>query len=112
MTIIRFGLALILLANIVVSSHAQSTAGPSFANEKIEKKPYKILTAGKQVTVKATSSIKTIMVWTSSGHRIVENKSVNANHFTFNLTINEKIIFIMLRMENGKHFTEKVGIRH
>jgi hypothetical protein len=51
------------------------------------------------------------MVWTSSGHRIVEQKAVNANSVSFNVTVNEKIVFMMLRMENGKHFTEKLGVR-
>ncbi len=50
------------------------------------------------------------MVWTASGHRIVEQKAVNGHQFTFRVTMNEKVIFIMLRLENGKHFTEKVGV--
>lgn len=108
--IIRLGLALIILTNIAQNSFAQTRVTPSFGNEKIEKKPYKILTSGKQVTVKSTSQIKTIMVWTSSGHRIVEQKAINANTFSFNVTVNEKVVFLMLRMENGKHFTEKLGI--
>jgi hypothetical protein len=98
MTILRFVLALILLTNITVVSFAQNSKSPSFATEKVEKKPYKVLTSGKQITVKATSQIKTIMVWTSSGHRIVEQKAVNANSVSFNVTVNEKIVFMMLRI--------------
>ena len=98
-----------LLAPLSTITYSQSSI-PSYEERKIEKKPYKVLTAGKQVTIKSTSTIKSIMVWTSSGHRIVEQKSINANNFTFRISVNEKIFFIMLRMEDGKHFTEKIGV--
>lgn len=74
-------------------------------------KPYKVLTAGKQVTIKSEKNIGSIMVWTSGGHRIVEHKAVNATTYTFNITINEKIFFVMIRLQNGKLYTEKIGVQ-
>ena len=37
---------------------------------------------------------KNIMVWTSGGHRIIEEKNLNANNYNFRITVNEKIFFI------------------
>jgi hypothetical protein len=75
-----------------------------------ESKPYKILTSGKQVTVKSSKDIKSIMVWTASGHRIVEQKEVNASSFTFTVNVSEKYFFVMIQYEGQKPFTEKIGI--
>lgn len=74
-------------------------------------KPYKILTSGKQVTVKSTKNIKSIMVWTASGHRIIEEKEVNNTSFTFNINIAEKVFFVMIHLEGSKPYTEKIGVQ-
>lgn len=74
-------------------------------------KPYRILTSGKQVTVKSTKLIKNIMVWTASGHRIVEQRDVNASTFNFNAPAKDKIYFIMIQYDGMKPFTEKVGVQ-
>jgi hypothetical protein len=74
-------------------------------------KPYKILTSGKQITVKSTRHIKSIMAWTASGHRIVEQKEVNATSFSFTVNVSEKIFFVMIQLEGTKPFTEKIGVQ-
>ena len=79
-------------------------------SENPEPKPYKVLTSGKQVTIKSEKNIRSIMVWTSSGNRIVEQKAVNATSFTFNTGNKEKIFFVMVRLQNGMLYTEKIGI--
>jgi hypothetical protein len=76
-----------------------------------ETKPYRILTVGKQVTVKSTQDIKSIMVWTASGHRIVEQNEINGPSFTFTISINEKIFFLMMELTGEKRYTEKIGVR-
>jgi hypothetical protein len=76
-----------------------------------EVKPYRVLTSGKQVTVKSTRNIKNIMVWTSSGHRIVEQKDLNASTFTFNANMKEKVFFLMIQYEGLKPYTEKIGVK-
>ncbi len=111
MITVRILLGLALLTQVSIASIAQGASNPSFSSyNKKEKKPYKVLTSGKQITIKATSAIKSVMVWTSSGHRIVEQKEVKSNSFTFRISVNEKIFFVMLRLEDGRHFTEKIGI--
>lgn len=88
-----------------------SLAQPDNDSFKQTVKPYRILTSGKQVTVKSTKLIKNIMVWTASGHRIVEQRDVNASTFNFNAPAKEKIYFIMIQYDGMKPFTEKVGIQ-
>ncbi|HEX7846434.1 MAG TPA: hypothetical protein VF476_11600 [Chitinophagaceae bacterium] len=79
---------------------------------KNENKPYKILTSGKQVTVKSNKNIRNIMVWTASGHRIIEQKDINASLYTFNVTnVKEKAFFVMIQYTEGKPYTEKIGVQ-
>ena len=74
-------------------------------------KPYKILTDGKQITIQSKLDIRSVLVWTSSGHRIVEQKEINAAIYKFTFPAREKILFLMLETINGKRFTEKIGVQ-
>ena len=74
-------------------------------------KPYRILTSGKQVTVKSTKYIRNIMVWTSSGNRIVEQKDLNTYSYSFNANVKEKYFFIMIQYDGMKPYTEKIGVK-
>lgn len=103
---IRQYVAIIAISFISVFSHAQ--AGRTGT---IENKPYKILTSGKLITVKSTKNIKNIMVWTASGHRIVEQKEVNASSFSFNINVSEKVFFLMIEYDGSKPYTEKIGVQ-
>jgi hypothetical protein len=73
-------------------------------------KPYRIYTSGKQITVKSSNNIKSVMVWTASGHRIVEEKGLNTASYSFTIDVNEKVFFLMLDLGN-KRYTEKIGVR-
>ncbi len=74
------------------------------------KLPYQLFTNGRQITVKCASGIKQIMVWTASGHRVVEQKEIEKTSFSFKLDVNEKIFFLRLQLSNGKVFTQKFGV--
>lgn len=76
-----------------------------------EAKPYRIYTSGKQITVKSSKDIKSVMVWTASGHRIVEERGLNAASYSFTVGINEKVFFLMLELKGDKRYTEKIGVR-
>jgi hypothetical protein len=102
---IRRFAAIIAISLLSVISQAQPAR-----TGKNENKPYKILTSGKQITVKSTKNIKNIMVWTASGHRIVEQREVNTNSYTVNINVSEKIFFLMIEYEGAKPYTEKIGI--
>lgn len=79
--------------------------------ERIAPKPYKVLTAGKKITIQSKTEITKIMVWTSSGHRIVEENDVNSSSYSFSASVSEKYYFIMLELKDGKRYTEKIGIQ-
>ena len=87
-----------------------TTAQPEDEPSKKDSKPYRILTSGKQFTVKSRKNIKNIMVWTSSGHRIVEQRGLNAPTFSFQPAAREKVYFVMIQYEGQKPFTEKIGL--
>jgi hypothetical protein len=89
-------------------SRAQPVSNPSV---KKENRPYKFLCSGKEITIKSNRIIQHIMVWTTSGHRVVEQRDINAAFFTFTIPINEKIYFMMVGLEGGKVYTEKIGIQ-
>lgn len=101
--VMRRLLAILLFACSIAYTQAQSSVN--------DPKPYRILTQGKQITIRGTQSIKSVMVWTASGHRIVEQKDINAPTYTFRIGVNEKVFFLMLELEGEKRFTEKIGIR-
>lgn len=103
-------MAIIAITLTSILSQAQPINIPVSENVKTNK-PYKILTYGKQVTVKSTKIIKSIMVWTASGHRIVEQKEVNEVSFSFNVNVKEKVFFVMIGYEGLKPYTEKIGIQ-
>lgn len=94
--------AILFFACFFVVTHAQNPG------DKV--KPYRILTSGKQITVKSTRDITSIMVWTASGHRIIEQKEINAPSFTFRVGVNEKIFFVMLELKGERRYTEKIGV--
>jgi len=73
-------------------------------------KPYRILTSGKSVTIKSTKDIRNVLVWTSGGHRIVEQKDVNASSFNFRISVEEKVFFLMIKLADNKVYSEKIGI--
>jgi|WetSurMetagenome_2_1015567.scaffolds.fasta_scaffold1156148_1 hypothetical protein len=73
-------------------------------------KPYRILTSGKRITIQSKQTIKSVMVWTSTGHRIVEQTNVNDDSYTFTVSSNDRYYFLMLELQNGKRHTEKIGV--
>jgi hypothetical protein len=105
----------LMLATVIICT-AQPNNPDSPEPVKAEKKeirPFKVLTSGKQITIKSSKEMRSIMVWTASGHRILEEKDVKLSSYTFriNNNISEKIFFLMVQFTNGKVYTEKLGLR-
>jgi len=95
--------AMLLLSVLFIAGEAQPV--------KKETKPYKVLTTGRQLTIKSTKSIQNVMLWTTGGDRVVEQKSINNNSITIDIPINRKAFFLMVEFSNGKVYTEKIGIQ-
>ncbi|MBS1761057.1 MAG: hypothetical protein JST23_13135 [Bacteroidetes bacterium] len=75
-----------------------------------EAKPYKVLTSGKQLTIKSEKMIQHVMLWTTNGDRVVEQKDINEKSIVVNVPINRKTFFLMVGLENGKVYTEQIGL--
>ena len=74
-------------------------------------KPFKVLTNGKQITIQSKQNLRSLMVWTASGHRFVEEKTLTSNSYSFTVPAKEKIFYIMLETAEGKRFTERMGVK-
>lgn len=96
------------LLAVIIFSHSFLVLS---AQPKKESKPYKVLSSGRQVTIKSTKNIQHVMLWTSSGHRVVEQRDINAGSYTFTIPVHEKIFFLMVGLEKGKIYTEKIGVQ-
>ncbi len=105
-------LALVSLSLYISTAAAQPVSNSFDIPVKKEARPFRILTSGKQVTIKSIKEIKSIMVWTATGHRIVEQTQVNAVSYSFNVSgSREKIFFVMVQYAEGKPVTEKIGVQ-
>lgn len=111
MSAFRRLIAATFLSVLFFSTQAQRANLPVIPQNIKENKPYKVLTNGKQVTIKSTKDIDHIMLWTSRGNRVVEQKEINAAIFTFKVPIDDKFYFLMVGLEGGKIYTEKIGVR-
>jgi hypothetical protein len=94
-----------------ISDHAQDNTKRINETKVPAPKPYKVLTNGRQITFQSKLTIRSMMVWTASGHRIVEEKNIDETSYSFNATAKERIFFVMLEFADGKRFTEKIGIK-
>lgn len=104
---IRMLLGIVSLFVIVISSPAQvKNETPPDSG-----KPYKVLTHGRQITIKSNTYIKHVMLWTTGGNRVVEQKEINKNSFAMDIPVNHKTFYLMIGMNDGKIYTEKIGLR-
>src|SRR4051812_17634296 len=86
---------------------------PAFSQHKPDStaKVYRIITSGKQLTVKSKQPIKNVMVWTTAGDRVVEQRGIHNNSCTVEVPTTQKNFFLMVGMEDGQVYTEKLGLR-
>ena len=107
-------LAVIAFFTCIVGSSMAQDPGPKnklSSAEKTESKPFRILTNGNQITIQSNKNISKIIVWTSAGNRFVEQSNVEASSYNFTIPAKEKFVFMMLELQGGKRFTEKIGVQ-
>ena len=105
-------LAVITIFTCIVGSSMAQDPGPKdklSSAERIENKPFRVLTNGKQITIQSNKQINKIIVWTSGGNRFVEQSNLETSSYNFTIPAKEKFVFIMLELQGGKRFTEKIG---
>jgi hypothetical protein len=104
---VRRLIAVSVLSVFLFVSKVQPAAGQAV---KKETPPYQVITTGKQISIKSNRNIRHVMLWTSSGHRVVEQRDINAASYTFTIPVDEKIFYLMLGLGDGKIYTEKIGM--
>src|SRR6188508_3171747 len=71
-------------------------------------RPFKVLTNGNRITIQSKQNLRSIMAWTASGHRFIEEKELTTSSYTFTVPSKEKIFYMMIETAEGKRFTEKM----
>jgi len=109
---IRKAILVSALFCITCFMHAQVKQSPkSEITIPASAKPFKVLTNGKQITIQSKQNLRSLMVWTASGHRFVEEKGLTTTSYSFIVPAKETIFYIMLETAEGKRFTEKMGVK-
>jgi len=83
----------------------------SSSTEKTAGKPFRILTNGKRITVQGSKDIISIIVWTASGNRFIEQTNLETSSYNFTIPAKEKYVFVMLELRGGRRYTEKIGVQ-
>jgi len=109
---IRKAILVCALFSVTSFIHGQSKRSPkSEISSPPSAKPFKVLTNGKQITIQSKQNLRSLMVWTASGHRFVEEKGLTTTSYSFTVPAKETIFYIMLETAEGKRFTEKMGVK-
>ena len=109
---IRKAMLVFALFGATYLTNAQGKQSPiSEARATSSAKPFKVLTNGRQVTIQIKQNLRSLMVWTASGHRIVEEKNLPTTSYSFTMPAKEKVFFIVIETAEGKRFTEKMGVK-
>ena len=108
---IRKAILVFTLFSVTYLIHGQGKPLATFEQNASSSKPYKILTNGKQITIQLKQNLKSLIVWTASGHRIVEEKAIKTSTYSFTVPAKEKIFYMKIETANGKRFTEKMGVK-
>jgi len=107
-------LAVIAFFTCIVGVSMAQDPGPKnklSSSESFQSKPFRVLTNGKQITIQSNKNISKIIVWTSGGNRFVEQSNVEASSYNFTIPAKEKFVFMMLELQGGKRFTQKIGVQ-
>jgi len=86
--------------------------GPKIKSpEKTFVKPFRVLTNGQRITIQSSKNISNVIVWTSSGNRFVEQTNIETPSFNFTIPSKEKCVFMVLELQGGRRYTEKIGVQ-
>lgn len=73
-------------------------------------KPVTVKISARTVDVRSTQPLSRIMVWTPDGNRLAEHRDIGQTHFSFQLPVFRRVLFVMVVLGNGKVFTEKIAV--
>ena len=104
--------AVFLITGSAALSQSNGNGNKSSLSSPKDPLPYKILNSGRQLTFRANRNIRSLMIWTSTGNRVLEQQDINESSYSYTIpaSVNERIFFVMIVLDNGKVYTRKVGI--
>ena len=104
--------AVFVITGLPVVAQSEPGANSNSISVKKDPLPYKVLNSGRQLTFKANRNIRSLMIWTASGNRVLEQQDINEANYSYTIptSVNERIFFVMIVLDNGKVYTRKVGI--
>lgn len=94
-------------ANAQATKESNFSAASIFATKKINK-PYKVLTNGNNITIKAEKKMSSVMAWSMAGNRVSESQQVGDIQYGFTIPGSVKIVFIRIQFSTNEVFSEKV----
>jgi hypothetical protein len=112
-SITRKIISIVAVVFIFAFSKAQDSSSIRSSNntETNKPKPFRVITEGKRITIQSNQNIQRLMAWTSTGHRFAEQTGIDSQTCSFTVPGNEKFVFVMILLKNGKHYTEKIGVQ-
>ena len=72
--------------------------------------PFKVLTSGKRITIQSAKNISNVIAWNGSGNRVTEQRNLDASRCAFIAGSNDRIIFVMIELKDGRRYTRKIGL--
>ena len=108
---IRKVAAIAVFICISAFSLAQDPGPKTKSPEKTFVKPFRVLTNGQRITIQSSKNISNVIVWTSSGNRFVEQTNIETPSFNFTIPAKEKCVFMVLELQGGRRYTEKIGVQ-
>ncbi len=97
------------VSGILVAVYFSMTCLPVQAQSpQKETKPYKVILSGRQLTIRSSKAIRLLMLWTTDGYRVVEQKIMDQTSCTIEIPVHRKAFYLMIGLTNGKIYTEKI----
>ena len=72
-------------------------------------RPFKMYSAGKQLTLRSPKPMHRILVWTIEGDRLAEWREAASSQVTIELPVFRKVYFLMVVFADGKVWSGKIA---
>lgn len=83
--------------------------GPAPA-QSADTRPFKLLSAGRQLTLRSPKPMHRILVWTIEGNRLAEWRETASSQVTIELPVYRKVYFLMVVFADGKVWSGKIAV--
>ena len=105
--LITFCYCFIITGSVLAQGNIDRSPEKQVANSPV---PFKVLTAGKKITIQSTKNISNVIAWNRAGNRITEQKNLDATRCAFTAGSSDRVIFVMIELKDGRRYTQKIGL--